>query len=93
MKLICRKVGAPTPPFTVLSGQDFVANVADEGAKRKLIQDFTKLVLDMNSAKPGLVRKYYTLTFRFSIISSTTYLPEVELQQYIKHVEFYFLVI
>eukprot|EP00392_Amoebophrya_sp_AT5.2_P018869 g19518.t1 len=59
MKLICRKVGAPTPPFTVLSGQDFVANVADEGAKRKLIQDFTKLVLDMNSAKPGLVKSIH----------------------------------
>ncbi|CAD7974592.1 unnamed protein product [Amoebophrya sp. A120] len=59
MKQICKKVGAPTPPFTILSGQDFVANIADEASKKALIEKFVGQILEMNTAVPGLVKSIH----------------------------------
>ncbi|CAD7950773.1 unnamed protein product [Amoebophrya sp. A25] len=47
MKKICKKVGAPTPPFTILADQDFEANLADPGTLEKLIHEFTDKVVKL----------------------------------------------
>jgi biotin carboxyl carrier protein/biotin carboxylase len=58
-KRICEKVGAPTPPFKVLSEEGLKVNLQDEAAREACIQDFMKSVASMNTSEKGLIKSIH----------------------------------
>ena len=59
-KRICKDVGAPTPPFIVLSEEDAPkVNLADADAKEACVQAFMKTVEDMGTEQPGLIKSVH----------------------------------
>lgn len=58
-KRICAEVGAPTPPFVVLSEEEAGVNLSNPAEKEACVQGFMKLVADMNSSDPGLIKSIH----------------------------------
>ena len=58
-KRICENVGAPTPPFTVLSEEDAGMNLSDAAEKEKCVQMFMAAVKAMNSSEKGLIKSIH----------------------------------
>merc|ERR1719401_2225240 len=52
-KRICAAVGAPTPPFVVLSEEDAGVDLTDPAAKEKCVAGFMQAVADMKSNEMG----------------------------------------
>eukprot|EP00931_Biecheleriopsis_adriatica_P083062 TRINITY_DN5657_c0_g1_i3.p1 TRINITY_DN5657_c0_g1~~TRINITY_DN5657_c0_g1_i3.p1 ORF type:complete len:1302 (+),score=355.00 TRINITY_DN5657_c0_g1_i3:71-3976(+) len=59
-KRICEKVGAPTPPFCVLSEEDCApVDLTDPAAKEACVQEFMKKVAAMNTTENGLIKSIH----------------------------------
>eukprot|EP00930_Biecheleria_cincta_P069966 TRINITY_DN57636_c0_g1_i1.p1 TRINITY_DN57636_c0_g1~~TRINITY_DN57636_c0_g1_i1.p1 ORF type:complete len:1314 (-),score=272.23 TRINITY_DN57636_c0_g1_i1:130-3711(-) len=59
-KRICEKVGAPTPPFTVLSEEDCAAvDLTDAAAKEACVQEFMSKVAAMKTTERGLIKSIH----------------------------------
>ncbi|CAJ1431504.1 unnamed protein product [Effrenium voratum] len=59
-KRICEAVGAPTPPFTVLSEEDAPrVDLTDPDAKEACVSEFIKKVLAMNFSEKGLIKSIH----------------------------------
>eukprot|EP00439_Symbiodinium_sp_Y106_P030902 s1515_g3.t1 len=59
-KRICEKVGAPTPPFTVLSEEDApLVDLTNPEAKEACVQEFMKKILEMNFSEKGLIKSIH----------------------------------
>jgi biotin carboxylase len=58
-KRICKDVGAPTPPFCVLSEEGFGADLTDPVAMEEVVQSFMKLVADMKTSEKGLIKSIH----------------------------------
>lgn len=58
-KRICASVGAPTPPFQVLSEEDATVDLTDAKAKEACVQEFMKLVADMKTSEKGLIKSIH----------------------------------
>jgi len=58
-KRICADVGAPTPPFTVLSEEDAGVDLSNPAEKEKCVEGFMKAVADMNSNEKGLIKSIH----------------------------------
>ena len=59
-KRICEQVGAPTPPFTVLSEEDAPkVDLTDPVAKEKCVKEFISKVLAMNFTEKGLIKSIH----------------------------------
>lgn len=58
-KRICSDVGAPTPPFVVLSEEDAGIDLTDPAAKEKLVTGFMKMAAGMKTNEPGLIKSIH----------------------------------
>jgi len=59
-KRICEKVGAPTPPFTVLSEENAApVDLTDAAAKEACVQEFLKKVAAMKTSEMGLIKSIH----------------------------------
>jgi len=59
-KRICEAVGAPTPPFTVLSEEDAPrVDLTDPDAKEACVKEFIDKVLKMNFHEKGLIKSIH----------------------------------
>ncbi|CAE7347625.1 unnamed protein product, partial [Symbiodinium necroappetens] len=59
-KRICEKVGAPTPPFTVLSEEDApLVDLTNPDAKEACVKEFMTKILDMNFSEKGLIKSIH----------------------------------
>lgn len=58
-KRICKEVGAPTPPFVVLSEEDLRVDLTDAKAKEACVTDFMKSVADMKTDQKGLIKSIH----------------------------------
>lgn len=54
-KQICAEVGAPTPPFVVLAGEEFREDISDAGTKDRVVKEFVDKVLGMKTEIPGTI--------------------------------------
>eukprot|EP00933_Yihiella_yeosuensis_P071818 TRINITY_DN80059_c0_g1_i1.p1 TRINITY_DN80059_c0_g1~~TRINITY_DN80059_c0_g1_i1.p1 ORF type:complete len:1309 (-),score=305.53 TRINITY_DN80059_c0_g1_i1:114-4040(-) len=59
-KRICEKVGAPTPPFSVLSEEDCApVDLTDPVAKEACVEEFMRKVAAMNTTEMGLIKSIH----------------------------------
>lgn len=58
-KRFCAAVGAPTPPFVVLSEEELRVDLTDPIAREACIQDFMKSVAGMNTSQKGLIKSIH----------------------------------
>eukprot|EP00928_Gymnodinium_smaydae_P075083 TRINITY_DN580_c0_g3_i2.p1 TRINITY_DN580_c0_g3~~TRINITY_DN580_c0_g3_i2.p1 ORF type:complete len:1332 (+),score=271.44 TRINITY_DN580_c0_g3_i2:485-3997(+) len=58
-KRICAEVGAPTPPFVVLSEEGTSTDLTDPQAKEALVQEFMSAVAKMGTSEPGLIKSIH----------------------------------
>jgi len=58
-KRICESVGAPTPPFTVLSEEDAGVDLTNPEEKEKCVQGFMASVAAMNTNEKGLIKSIH----------------------------------
>lgn len=55
----CAAVGAPTPPFVVLSEETLKVDLTDPAAKEACVQDFMKSVAGMKTSEKGLIKSIH----------------------------------
>lgn len=58
-KRICEQVGAPTPPFVVLSEEDAGVDLADPVAKEGVVVDFMSRIAKLNTNEKGLIKSIH----------------------------------
>jgi len=58
-KRICTKVGAPTPPYTVLSEEEERVNLNDDDVKEACVKGFMDKVAAMNTSEKGLIKSIH----------------------------------
>jgi biotin carboxylase/biotin carboxyl carrier protein len=58
-KRICKKVGAPTPPFMVLTEEDYTVDLTNPTAREGCIQKFLDGIASMNTSEKGLIKSIH----------------------------------
>ena len=58
-KQICQDIGAPTPPFCVLSEEGPTADLSDPATREKVVAQYAAAILAMKSDKPGLIKSIH----------------------------------
>jgi biotin carboxyl carrier protein len=58
-KRICKKVGAPTPPFTVISEEDNKADISTDEKKQAVASQLAQKVLDAGFTEKGLIKSIH----------------------------------
>jgi len=58
-KRICEQIGAPTPPFVVLSEEDAGVDLTNAVEKEACVQKFMAGVASMNTNQPGLIKSIH----------------------------------
>jgi len=58
-KRFCAEVGAPTPPFEVLSEEGKSANLSDQAVKEEVVKQFMATVAAKGFKEPGLIKSIH----------------------------------
>jgi hypothetical protein len=58
-KEICRDIGAPTPPFCVLSQEGPTEDLSDAATKEAVVNDYMAAIAGMNTNHPGLIKSIH----------------------------------
>lgn len=58
-KRICKEVGAPTPPFVVLSEEGLSADLTNPKEKEEVILSFENAMKKVNTSHPGLIKSIH----------------------------------
>jgi len=58
-KRICKEVGAPTPPFVVLSEEGTKADLTNPAEKERVVQEFMASVKAMGTKEKGLIKSIH----------------------------------
>jgi hypothetical protein len=58
-KEICKKIGAPTPPFCVLSQEGATKDLSDDAVREGVVNEYMAAIAAMNSSQPGLIKSIH----------------------------------